>query len=176
MDAQTLRRLFLDYFREHNHAIIDGASLIPAHDASVLFTTAGMHPLVPYLLGAPHPAGRRLANVQKCLRTIDIMEVGDAVHLTFFEMLGNFSLGDYFKDGAVQYAWELARDGFGFREQDLWITVFAGDEELGLGPDQEAIDAWRAVGVPRERIVECPRSENFWQMGTTGPCGPCSEL
>src|SRR5207237_6428791 len=99
-----------------------------------------------------------------------------ARHLTFFEMLGNFSLGDYFKAGAIDFAWELSRKGFGFREEDIWVTVFEGDEELGLGPDEEAIEAWLAVGVPRERIIPCNRKENFWQSGPTGPCGPCSEL
>ena len=115
--------------------------------------------------------------MQKCFRTTDIENVGNtARHLTFFEMLGNFSIGDYFKKEAVEMAWELSQEGFGFNPDDIWITVFEGDEKLGLGPDDEAIEAWLAVGVPRERIVECPRSENFWQAGDSGPCGPCSEL
>jgi alanyl-tRNA synthetase len=136
-----------------------------------------MHPLKPYFLGLEKPPHNRLTSCQKCFRTTDIENVGNtARHLTFFEMLGNFSIGDYFKQGAVEYALELSLDGFGFKKDDIWITVFEGDEELGLGPDEEAIDAWRAVGIPDERIIMCPRSENFWQSGPTGPCGPCSEL
>ena len=143
----------------------------------MLLTTAGMHPLKPYFLGQEAPPHRRLTSCQKCFRTTDIENVGNtARHLTFFEMLGNFSLGDYFKQAAIEYAWELSLEGFGFAAEDVWITVFAGDDELKLGPDEEAIAAWESVGVPRERIVPCPRAENFWQAGPTGPCGPCSEL
>jgi len=178
VNTAEIRETFLRYFEAHDHKRLRSASLVPsAYDPSVLLTTAGMHPLVPYFKGeepAPHP---RLTTVQKCFRTTDIDNVGNtARHLTFFEMLGNFSIGDYFKQEAVEMAWELSQEGFGFAAQDIWITVFEGDEELGLGPDEEAIDAWLAVGVPRERIVPCPRSENFWQGGPTGPCGPCSEL
>ena len=148
-----------------------------AYDPSVLLTTAGMHPLVPFFRGEETPPHPRLTTVQKCFRTTDIDNVGNtARHLTFFEMLGNFSIGDYFKQKAVEFAWELSLEGFGFDPEDIWITVFEGDEELGIGPDEEAIEAWLSVGVPRERIVLCPRSENFWQGGPTGPCGPCSEL
>ncbi len=136
-----------------------------------------MHPLKGYFLGLEKPPAKRLTSCQKCFRTTDIENVGNtARHLTFFEMLGNFSIGDYFKQGAVELAWELSLEGFGFKPEDIWITVFEGDDELGLGPDEEAIAAWESVGVPRERIVLCPRSENFWQAGPTGPCGPCSEL
>src|SRR4051794_22111513 len=136
-----------------------------------------MHPLKPYFLGVEQPPHHRLTSCQKVFRTVDIDIIGTtARHLTFFEMLGNFSIGDYFKQGAVEFAWDLSREGFGFDEADIWITVFEGDDELGLGPDEEAIAAWESVGVPRERIVLCPRSENFWQAGPTGPCGPCSEL
>src|SRR5207244_3450482 len=120
---------------------------------------------------------RRLTSCQKCFRTVDIDVVGTTKrHLTFFEMLGNFSVGDYFKEGAVQYATELSTDGYGLDFDRIWITVFGGDEELGLGPDEEAIACWRAVGVPDERIVQLGRDDNFWQSGPTGPCGPCSEL
>ena len=148
-----------------------------AHDPSALLTVAGMHPLKPYFLGQEIPPAPRLTSCQKVFRTVDIDNVGNtARHLTFFEMLGNFSFGDYFKDEAIAFAWELSREVFGFAEQDIWVTVFEGDEELGLGPDEEAIERWLELGVPRERIVECPRSENFWQAGPTGPCGPCSEL
>ena len=136
-----------------------------------------MHPLVPYFRGEEKPPHPRLTTVQKCFRTTDIDNVGNTTrHLTFFEMLGNFSIGDYFKQEAVEAAWELSLQGFGFKPEDIWITVFEGDEELGIGPDEEAIAAWQSVGVPLERIVQCPRSENFWQGGPTGPCGPCSEL
>src|SRR3954447_26433069 len=178
MSSDEIRRTFLEFFQARDHRRIPSGSLIPAeYDPSVLLTTAGMHPLKPYFLGREAPPHHRLTTCQKCFRTPDIEEVGSTTrHLTFFEMLGNFSMGDYFKPGAVEFAWELSLEGFGFRPEDVWITVFAGDDELGLGPDEEAIDAWLAVGVPRERIVECPRSENFWQAGTQGPCGPCSEL
>ncbi|MCU0314158.1 MAG: alanine--tRNA ligase-related protein, partial [Solirubrobacteraceae bacterium] len=176
--SDEIRETFLSFFEGQGHLRRDSASLVPAtFDASVLLTTAGMHPLKGYFLGLETPPRNRLASCQKCFRTTDIENVGNtARHLTFFEMLGNFSIGDYFKEGAVELAWDLSLNGFGFRAQDIWITVFEGDDDLGLGPDEEAIAAWEAVGVPRERIVLCPRSENFWQAGPTGPCGPCSEL
>ena len=178
VSTDEIRETFLRYFEEHDHRRLPSASLVPsAYDPSVLLTTAGMHPLVPYFRGEEKPPHPRLTTVQKCFRTTDIDNVGNtARHLTFFEMLGNFSIGDYFKQQAVEMAWELSLDGFGFDADDIWITVFEGDEELGIGPDEEAIEAWLSVGVPRERIVPCPRSENFWQGGPTGPCGPCSEL
>ncbi len=176
--TDEIRETFLRYFEARDHKRLPSASLVPsAYDPSVLLTTAGMHPLVPFFRGEEQPPHPRLATVQKCFRTTDIDNVGNtARHLTFFEMLGNFSIGDYFKQRAVEYAWELSLEGFGFDADDIWITVFEGDEELGIGPDEEAIAAWESVGVPRERIVLCPRSENFWQGGPTGPCGPCSEL
>ena len=178
MTSDDIRRTYLEFFEQRDHRRLPSASLMPAElDPSALFTVAGMHPLKPYFLGAERPPHPRATTCQKTFRTADIEIIGTTTrHLTFFEMLGNFSFGDYFKREAVHYAWALSREGFGFREQDIWITVFAGDEELGLGPDEEAIEAWLEVGVPRERIVECPRSENFWQVGPTGPCGPCSEL
>ncbi len=136
-----------------------------------------MHPLKPYFQGLEAPPHHRLTSCQKCFRTPDIDVVGTTTrHLTCFEMLGNFSLGDYFKEGAAEFAWEMSLNGFGFAPERIWVTVFEGDEELGLGPDEEAIAVWEKIGVPRERIVLCPRSENFWQAGETGPCGPCSEL
>ena len=176
--TDEIRETFLQYFEGRDHKRLPSASLVPsAYDPSVLLTTAGMHPLVPFFRGEQTPPHPRLTTVQKCFRTTDIDNVGNtARHLTFFEMLGNFSIGDYFKQRAVEMAWELSLEGFGFDPDDIWITVFEGDEELGLGPDEEAIEAWVSVGVPRERIVQCPRSENFWQGGPTGPCGPCSEL
>jgi len=176
--TEQIRETFLRFFVERDHKRLPSGSLVPAtFDASVLLTTAGMQPLKPYFLGHERPPHNRLATSQKCFRTTDIENVGNTTrHLTFFEMLGNFSLGDYFKQGAVELAWELSLEGFGLLPHDIWITVFEGDEELGLGPDEEAIAAWQSVGVPRERIVPCPRSENFWQAGPTGPCGQNSEL
>jgi alanyl-tRNA synthetase len=178
MTTDEIRERFLAFFESHDHKRLPSASLVPSsYDPSVLLTTAGMHPLVPYFKGEEQPPHPRLTTVQKCFRTTDIENVGNtARHLTFFEMLGNFSIGDYFKQEAVEWAWELSLEGFGFKPEDIWISVFEGDEELGLGPDEEAIEAWLSVGVPRERIVMLPRSENFWQAGTSGPCGPCSEL
>ncbi|HWT91606.1 MAG TPA: alanine--tRNA ligase [Solirubrobacteraceae bacterium] len=178
MTSDQIRELFLNFMVERDHKRIPSGSLVPAdYDPSVLLTTAGMHPLKPYFLGQEKAPHHRLTSVQKCFRTPDIEEVGTTTrHLTFFEMLGNFSIGDYFKQGAVEFAWDLTLNGFGFDPEKVWITVFEGDDELGLGPDEEAIEAWLKVGVPRERIVGCPRSENFWQAGPIGPCGPCSEL
>jgi alanyl-tRNA synthetase len=178
MTSDEIRRTFTEFFEARGHLRLPSAPLVPSeHDPSALFTVAGMHPLKPYFQGVEKPPRPRLTTCQKTFRTADIEIIGTTTrHLTFFEMLGNFSFGDYFKRDAAQYAWDLSTEGFGFPAADIWITVFAGDDELGLGPDEEAIGAWLEIGVPRERIVECPRSENFWQAGPTGPCGPCSEL
>jgi alanyl-tRNA synthetase len=178
MTSDEIRERYLNFFEQRGHKHIPSASLVPsAHDPSALLTVAGMHPLKPYFLGQEDPPAARLTSCQKCFRTVDIDNVGNTTrHLTFFEMLGNFSFGDYFKREAIEFAWELSREVFGLAERDIWVTVFAGDEALGLGADEEAITFWREVGVPRERIVECPREENFWQAGPTGPCGPSSEL
>jgi alanyl-tRNA synthetase len=173
-----LRKLYLSFFEERGHLPMPSASLVPsAYDPSVLLTTAGMQPFKPFFLGEEKPPSRRLTSCQKCFRTTDIENVGTtARHLTFFEMLGNFSIGEYFKQEAVAYAHELSTAGFGFDPERLWISVFGGDEALGLGPDEEAIEHWRAVGVRDERIVQLGREDNFWQSGPVGPCGPCSEL
>src|SRR5689334_3520769 len=178
MTSDEIRERYLSFFEERGHRRIPSASLVPsAHDPSALLTVAGMHPLKPYFLGQETPPAPRLTDCQKVFRTVDIDNVGNTNrHLTFFEMLGNFSFGDYFKDEAIEFAWQLSLDVFGFDAADIWVTVFEGDDELGLGSDQEAIDRWVSIGVPGERIVRCPRSENFWQAGPTGPCGPCSEL
>jgi alanyl-tRNA synthetase len=178
MTSDEIRETFLEFFVARGHLRLPSASLVPPpSDTSTLTTIAGMQPLKPYFLGHERPPATRLASCQKVFRAVDLDVVGTtARHLTFFEMLGNFSIGDYFKREAIAFAWELSRDGFGFPGERIWITVFEGDEALGLGPDEEAIEAWVEVGVPRERIVACPRSENFWQAGPTGPCGPCSEL
>jgi alanyl-tRNA synthetase len=178
MKAQEIRDTYLAFFEERGHRIVPSASLVPSvHDPSVLLTTAGMQPFKPYFLGREKPPASRLADVQKCFRTTDIEEVGKtARHLTFFEMLGNWSFGDYFKEESIPWGWELATQGFGMDPERIWVTVFGGDEELGLGPDEEAIEIWRRVGVPDERIVRLGREDNFWQAGPTGPSGPCSEL
>jgi alanyl-tRNA synthetase len=175
MEAKTLRNLYLDFFRQHGHAVIGSAPLIPEHDPSVLFTTAGMHPLVPFLLGEAHPAGKRLANAQKCLRTNDILEVGDAVHLTFFEMLGNWSLGDYWKEQAIRLNYALLTERIGLDPERLHVTCFAGDADAPR--DDEAAAVWRALGFPERRISFLPKSDNWWgPAGSTGPCGPDSEV
>jgi alanyl-tRNA synthetase len=178
MRAQEIRETYLSFFAERGHKIVPSASLVPSvHDPSVLLTTAGMQPFKPYFLGREKPPAPRLADVQKCFRTTDIEEVGNtARHMTFFEMLGNWSFGDYFKAESIPWGWELSTEGFGMDPKRIWVTVFGGDEELGLGPDEEAIEIWRATGVPEERIVRLGREDNFWQAGPTGPCGPCSEL
>src|SRR4051794_39308585 len=178
MRAKEIRETYLSFFAERGHKIVPSASLVPSvHDPSVLLTTAGMQPFKPYFLGREAPPAPRLADVQKCFRTTDIEEVGNtARHMTFFEMLGNWSFGDYFKAESIPWGWELSTQGFGIDPKRIWVTVFGGDEELGLGPDEEAIEIWRATGVPEERIVRLGREDNFWQAGPAGPCGPCSEL
>ena len=178
MKASEIRRTYLSFFEDRGHKIVPSASLVPSvHDPSVLLTTAGMQPFKPYFLGREEPPAPRLADVQKCFRTTDIEEVGNtARHLTFFEMLGNWSFGDYFKAESIPWGWELSTKGFGMDPERIWATVFGGDEELGLGPDEDAIEIWRKVGMPDERIVHLGREDNFWQAGPTGPCGPCSEL
>jgi alanyl-tRNA synthetase len=178
MKAAEIRQTYLSFFEERGHKIVPSASLVPsAHDPSVLLTTAGMQPFKPYFLGREKPPAPRLADVQKCFRTTDIEEVGKtARHLTFFEMLGNWSFGDYFKAESIPWGWQLSTQGFAMDPERIWVTVFGGDDELGLGPDEEAIAIWREVGIPDERIVRLGREDNFWQAGPTGPCGPCSEL
>jgi alanyl-tRNA synthetase len=181
MKAAEIRERFLSFFERNGHLRVPSASLVPSsYDPTVLLTTAGMQPFKPYFRGEEEPPSRRLTSCQKSFRTTDIENVGMTLrHLTFFEMLGNFSVGDYFKEEAIQFALDLSTSreyGFGFDVADLWITVFGGDEELGLGPDNEAIEHWRAVGISDDRIVLLGRDDNFWQSGPTGPCGPCSEL
>lgn len=175
MDASTLRQRFLDYYQEHGHAIIGSAPLIPEHDPSVLFTTAGMHPLVPFLLGERHPAGPRLANCQKCLRTNDITEVGDSVHHTFFEMLGAWSLGDYWKADALRLSYGFLTERLGLDPARFSVTCFVGDADAPR--DDEASAIWRALGIPATRIHFLPKVDNWWgPAGATGPCGPDSEM
>jgi len=175
--SSELRHRYLSFFTHRGHVAIPSASLVPTNDPSVLFTTAGMHPLVPYLLGAPHPSGKRLTNVQKCVRTGDIDEIGDDTHLTFFEMLGNWSLGDYGRDDAIRwsFAFLTARDGLELPIDRLGVTCFAGDDEVVR--DDESILIWRSLGIPRERIQLLGRDDNWWgPAGNTGPCGPDTEI
>jgi len=175
MNADQLRKAFLDFMQRENHALISYAPLLPENDASVLFTTAGMHPLVPYLLGETHPAGKRLANYQKCLRTNDIDEVGDATHLTLFEMLGNWSIGAYWKEEALRLSYRLLTEVFGHDPARLHVTCFAGDDDAPR--DEEAAAIWRSIGIPAERIHFLGKEDNWWgPAGATGPCGPDSEV
>ena len=182
LTADELREMYLKFFESKGHAIIPGASLIPENDPTVLFTTAGMHPLVPYLMGQmPHPAGTRLTDVQKCVRTGDIDEVGDSAHLTFFEMLGNWSLNDYFKKEAISWSFEFLTTRLGFSPDQLSVTVFRGEGKEGedgyIPADEEAVEIWKSLGIPEERIYRLPREDNWWgPAGTTGPCGPDTEM
>ncbi len=174
--SSELRKKYLDFFKEKGHAVIPSASLIPENDPTVLFTPAGMFPLVPYLLGESHPAGVRLCDVQKCIRTIDIDEVGDASHLTFFEMLGNWSLGDYFKDESIRWSYELltSEKWFNIPVEKLAVSVFEGDENAPR--DDVSASIWKECGIPEERIFYLPADNNWWIAGTTGPCGPDTEI
>ncbi len=177
MIAKELRTKFLEYFELKGHTILPSASLIPEHDPTVLFTTAGMHPLVPFLLGEKHPAGKRLASVQKCIRTGDIDEVGDNWHLTFFEMLGNWSLGDYFKKEAVEMSWEFLTDRkwLGLDPKKIAVSIFVGDADAPF--DKEAYNIWRQIGIPEVRIARLPKEDNWWgPAGEIGPCGPDTEI
>ncbi len=175
LTADQLREKYLNFFASRGHAIISGASLIPENDPTVLFTTAGMHPLVPYLLGEPHPAGQRLTDVQKCVRTGDIDAVGDTCHLTFFEMLGNWSLGEYFKKEAITWSFEFLTQELGFSPDQLSVTVFEG--EGAIPRDNESIEIWKSLGIPEARIYALPKADNWWgPAGATGPCGPDTEM
>ena len=182
LTADELRDMYLKFFESKGHKIIPGASVIPENDPTVLFTTAGMHPLVPYLMGAmEHPEGTRLTDVQKCVRTGDIDEVGDSAHLTFFEMLGNWSLNDYFKKEAISWSFEFLTQHLGFSPDQLSVTVFKGEGVEGepgyIPADEEAAAIWRSLGIPDERIYRLPREDNWWgPAGTTGPCGPDTEM
>ena len=175
--SADLRAMFLKFFQDHGHAVISSASVIPENDPTVLFTTAGMHPLVPYLMGQKHPAGTRLTDVQKCVRTGDIEDVGDFSHLTFFEMLGNWSLGDYFKKEMIPWSWEFltSEKYLGLPKDRLAFTVFAGDKDCPR--DDESADLWRSCGVADDHIFYLPKENNWWgPAGVTGPCGPDTEM
>jgi alanyl-tRNA synthetase len=175
MDANQLREKYIRFFEGKGHRRIPSAPLLPENDPTVLFTTAGMHPLVPFLLGEPHPQGRRLVNFQRCIRTNDIEEVGDPAHLTFFEMLGNWSLGDYFKAESLLWSYEFLTQELGIHPGRLAVTVFAGDKDAPR--DDEAAEIWLELGIPPERIHYLPKEDNWWgPAGATGPCGPDSEI
>jgi len=175
MDSKQLRESYLRFFEARGHQRIPSASLLPENDPTVLFTTAGMHPLVPFLLGESHPSGRRLVNFQRCIRTNDIEEVGDSSHLTFFEMLGNWSLGDYFKPESLRWSFEFLTQVLQIDARRLAVTVFAGDEDAPR--DEESARIWRELGIPDERIFYLPKGDNWWgPAGATGPCGPDSEI
>jgi len=170
MNTDQTVSTFTDFYRERGHHLITGSSLLPPPSDQVLFTTSGMHPLTPYLQGRPHPQGRRLINVQRCLRTTDLDEIGDPTHLTVFEMLGSWSLGDYGHPQSLRWGYELLRDGFGIPQERLHVTVFGGDDQVG--PDTESLRTWQELGLP----VELTDNENWWSNGPVGPCGPDSEI
>ncbi len=177
MTSGEIRKLYLEFFKSKGHAIIPSASLIPENDPTVLFTTAGMHPLVPYLMGEKHPTGKRLVNVQKCIRTSDIDEVGDSTHHTFFEMLGNWSLGDYFKKEAIEMSWEFLTSSkwLNLDKNRLAVSVFVGDDDAPF--DEESFNIWKSLGVSEKRIAKLPKNNNWWgPVGETGPCGPDTEM
>jgi alanyl-tRNA synthetase len=170
MNTDQTVRTFVEFFEERGHHRVVGSSLIPPPGDPVLFTTSGMHPLTPYLTGRPHPLGTRLVDVQRCLRTTDLDEVGDRTHLTVFEMLGSWSLGDYDGQQSLRWGYELLRDGFGLDTSRMHVTVFGGNNLVG--PDTESLETWRELGLP----VELTGDENWWSNGPTGPCGPDSEI
>lgn len=177
MKSAEIRQRFLSFFEKRGHTVIPSASLVPENDPSVLFNTAGMQPLVPYLLGQTHPMGKRIVDVQKCVRTGDLEDIGDNRHFSFFEMLGNWSLGDYFKEEAIKWSYEFLtskEEGLGLDPTRLYFTIFAGDENAPY--DEESKKIWMSVGVPEHRIYALPADDNWWSPGDNGPCGPCSEM
>lgn len=173
--TDEIRKAYLDFYTSKGHAVIPGASLVPENDPTVLFTTAGMHPLVPYLMGQAHPMGKRICDVQLCVRTQDIDEVGDASHLTMFEMLGRWSLGDYFKEGAITMSYEFMTQVLGIPKDKFAVTCFEGDKDAPR--DDESAQIWERIGVPKDRIGFLPKAKNWWgPAGLTGPCGPDTEM
>jgi alanyl-tRNA synthetase len=177
MQSSEIRKRFLDFFEKRGHAILPSAPLVPLNDPSVLFNTAGMQPLVPYLMGEKHPEGTRLASCQKCVRTGDLEDIGDNRHFSFFEMLGNWSLGDYFKEEAINWSYEfltLKEEGLGLDPNRLYVTIFEGDENASYDDESKAI--WMSLGIPEHRIYALPADDNWWSPGDNGPCGPCSEM
>ncbi len=178
MTSSQIRQKFLDFFEARGHAILPSASLVPENDPSVLFNTAGMQPLVPYLMGQKHPSGNRLASCQKCVRTGDLDDIGDNRHFSFFEMLGNWSLGDYFKKEAIAWSYEFLisnkEEGLGLEKERLYVTVFEGDENAPR--DTESLEIWKSLGIPENRIYFLGADDNWWSPGDNGPCGPDSEM
>jgi len=177
MQSKEIRQRFVTFFEKRGHAVIPSASLVPENDPSVLFTTAGMQPLVPHLLGQPHPKGKRLVNVQKCVRTGDLEDIGDNRHFSFFQMMGNWSLGDYFKDEAIAWSYEFLTskiEGLGLNPERLYVTVFEGNEDASA--DNESIEIWKNLGIANHRIYPLGVDDNWWSPGENGPCGPDSEM
>ena len=177
MLSEELRSKFLEFFKKRGHVIIPSASLVPDGDSSVLFNIAGMQPLMPYLLGEKHPSGKRLVNIQKSVRTIDLDDVGDNTHLTFFEMMGNWSLGDYFKEDAIKWSYEFLtskKEGLGLSPANLYITVFGGDNNIPR--DTESVGIWASLGIPRDRIYFKSSKSNWWTAGLNSPAGPSTEM
>jgi alanyl-tRNA synthetase len=177
MQSNEVRSRFIKFFEAREHAVIPSASLVPDNDPSVLFNIAGMQPLMPYLLGEKHPAGKRLVNIQKCIRTVDLDEVGDATHLTFFEMMGNWSLGDYFKEDAIKWSYEFLtskEEGLGLEISRLYITVFGGSDRVAV--DNESVEIWKSLGIPEHRIYYKSSKSNWWSAGSNSPAGPSTEM
>lgn len=177
MKSSEIRRRFLAFFEKRGHSIVPSSPLVPQNDPSVLFNTAGMQPFVPYLMGEKHPLGSRIADIQKCVRTGDLEDIGDNRHFSFFEMMGNWSLGDYFKDDAIKWSYEFLtskEEGLGLDPNLLYVTIFEGDENAPL--DEESKKIWMSLGIPENRIYALPADDNWWSPGDNGPCGPCSEM
>lgn len=177
MESGEIRSKFLKFFENRGHKIIPSASLVPHNDPSVLFNTAGMQPLVPYLMGEKHPMGTRIVDVQKCVRTGDLDDIGDKRHFSFFEMMGNWSLGDYFKEDAIKWSYDFLtskKEGLGLDPKRLYVTVFEGNEDAPK--DMESVEIWKSLGIPEHRIYFLPKEDNWWSPGDNGPCGPCSEM
>ena len=175
MTTRELKHKYIDFFQKRGHAVMPSASLIPENDSTVLFTTAGMHPLIPYLLGEKHPLGSRLVNAQKCLRTDDIDQVGDDTHITFFEMLGNWSLGDYWKKESISWSFEFLTKELGISVDKLAVSCFAGDKDVPR--DEESAEIWKSLGIKKDRIFFLGRKDNWWgPVGKKGPCGPFGVL
>ena len=180
MNSNEVRKRFLDFFEKKNHKIGKSSPMVSKNDPSLMFINSGMAPFKDYFLNQENPKNKRVANSQKCLRVSgkhnDLEEVGhDTYHHTFFEMLGNWSFGDYFKEDAINWSWELLTKEFGINPNDLYVTVFIGSKEDGVSEDTEAIDIWSKI-IDKDRIILCGKKDNFWEMGDQGPCGPCSEI
>ena len=180
MNSKEIRNKFFDFFKQKNHKIVPSAPMVIKDDPSLLFTNAGMNQFKSFFLGDAKPSENRIANTQKCLRVSgkhnDLEEVGvDTYHHTMFEMLGNWSFGDYFKNEAIEWSWELLTDVYKLNPDQIYVTIFGGDEKDGLDSDKEAYEIWKKI-IDENRILACDKKDNFWEMGSAGPCGPCSEI